>query len=200
MGHTHSSPLYGNKVGICHTPHKQHHGKCYVALQMNLKTRGLFFFFFSLRALPVPHFSSSGSSQRSRRASCIPVRPSCCPCFHSGVCPWLRVDDHFPNCAKKWCLKIDVNLSQHSDLNLWSLISDLPGEKIPRGKRAPGKVLALGRGSRRGWRGTIGSTQAGWLAFPASSQGDSTRPSVRSSQWGCPQSLPAAGRPCLLES
>lgn len=106
--------------------------------------------FFSLRALPVPHVNSSGSSQRSRRASCIPVRPSCCPCFHSSVCPWLRLDDHFPNCAKKWCLKIDVNLSQHSDLNLWSLISDLPREKFPRGKCAPGKVLALGRGHMPG--------------------------------------------------
>ena len=151
--------------------------------------------FFSHRALPVPHVNSSGSSQRSRRASCIPVRPSCCPCFHSSVCPWLRLDDHFPNCAKKWCLKIDVNLSQHSDLNLWSLISDLPREKFPRGKCAPGKVLALGRGRMRRWWGAVGSTRpAGWHSPPALreiSRGPQSAPpsgAVRRA------SLPQAGR------
>lgn len=96
---------------------------------MNLKTRGLFF--FPLRALPVPQFSSLAVPGEAGGPPVFPVRPSCCPCFHSGVRPWLEVENHFPNCAKKWCLKIDVNLSQHSDLNLWSLMLDLPGEKFP---------------------------------------------------------------------
>lgn len=47
---------------------------------------------------------------------------------------------------------------------------DLPGEKFPRGKRAPVKS-ALGRGSMRRRRRAVGSTQAGWSAFPATALG-----------------------------
>lgn len=69
----------------------------------------------------------------------------------------------------------------------------LLGEKFPGGKRAPGKVLFLGRGSMRREKGTIGSIQAaGQRSLP--------RPSVHSSPQGGPRGPPAAGGPCRLES
>lgn len=159
-------------------------------LQMNLKMLRVFFF-------PLEHSQYHSLvrwqfPEKQEWASLTSVRPSCCPCFHSGARPWLKVENHFPNCAKKWGLKRDV-VSANTQTSTFEPNVGSSWREVPQRKACPGKV-SPGKGSMRRRRRAVGSTQAGWSAFPP-------RPLVRSLPAGLSAEPPCCTRAVLrLES